>query len=234
MDQSAIKTPERTCIVTRAVQNPDRLIRFVAGPDGFVVPDIAGKLPGRGVWVSANRACVEQAVNKRLFSRGLKKAVQAAADLPALVDTLLEQRALAALGFARKAGECITGLGKVERALIGGRASAVLHATDGAPDGLRKLQNARTAASHMHPSSPKVFRIFTEPQMSLALGATNVIHAALVRGGAAQACLRHLKKLAAYRDAQPISGADEQAEKSFAMSSDDVVRETGPAGEPGR
>lgn len=234
MDQSANKTPERTCIVTRAVQNPDRLIRFVAGPDGFVVPDIAGKLPGRGVWVTSSRSCVEQAVAKRLFSRGLKTAVQSAADLPDMVDTLLEQRALAALGFARKAGECITGLGKVEGALVHGRASALLHATDGAADGLRKLENARKSASFLHPSSPKLFRIFTEAQMSLALGATNVIHAALVRGGAAQACLRHLKKLAAYRDAQPTSVADPEAKTGFAVPADDGLRETGPAGEPGR
>jgi len=228
---------ERRCIVTGENGDPaiGELIRFVCGPDGQVVPDLRGNLPGRGAWVKTHRTTLEQAIAKRAFARGFKKQVAAADDLPHMVEALLETRALDALGFARKAGECITGSGKVDSLIRNDKALALLHATDGAADGLRKLENARKSAGYMHPTSPNLFRMFTEAQMSLALGATNVIHAALVRGGAAQACLRHLKKLAAYRDAQPThANADMPADSGVALPAEDRLQETRPTGEPGR
>ena len=88
---------ERSCIVTRAAQPPEGLIRFVAGPDGKVVPDIRGKLPGRGVWVSGRREIVAEAVRKQLFARGLKAEAKADADLPDLVERLLVDAALSSL-----------------------------------------------------------------------------------------------------------------------------------------
>lgn len=194
---------ERTCIVTREVCDPSLLIRFVAGPDGQVVPDLKRSLPGRGVWVTARRAMVEEAVRKGAFARGLKTAVKADPELAALVESLLEKAALGALGFARKAGECMTGSDKVEATIRAGRAIAVLHASDGSEDGLRKLSQAAFAVHRDGGRKTKIWRVFTGAQMNLALGATNVIHASLMEGGAARNCLHRVVQLAEYRGMEP-------------------------------
>jgi predicted RNA-binding protein YlxR (DUF448 family) len=203
---------ERTCIVSCSVRDPDDLIRFVAGPDGNVVPDLKRNLPGRGVWVTANRQLVEQAVQKKAFARGLKAPVKADESLSELTDRLLEDAALGALGFARKAGECVTGSSKVEKALTGGKAIAVLHATDGAEDGIRKVSSAAKAAEANKKRRTPVFLLFNSTQLDLALGATNVIHAALNKGGAAQNAVKRIAQLAAYRQTDAARVADEENE----------------------
>ncbi len=104
----------RMCAVTRAVRPVPELIRFVSGPGGIVVPDIRGKLPGRGVWVSNNRASVEQAVRRKVFARALKAEVSAPADLAGQVESLLKQDALQMLALANKAGAVVTGFDKIE------------------------------------------------------------------------------------------------------------------------
>lgn len=194
---------ERTCVVTRTVLPPDDMIRFVAGPDDRVVPDMKRNLPGRGVWVTAQKGLVEEAVRKNLFSRGLKISVKQDENLPDLVDGLLEQQALGALGFAKKAGECLTGAGKVEESIRRGKALFALHAVDGSSDGLRKLSQAAFAVARDGGPKIEIWRVFTAEQMSLALGATNVIHAGLTKGGAAQNCLHHVARLAHYRETEP-------------------------------
>ena len=114
------------------------------------------------------------------------------------MECLLKQQALGALGFARKAGECITGSGKVEGAIRAGKAIAILHAKDGAEDGLRKLSQAAFAVHRDGGRKISIWREFTCDEMNLALGATNVIHASLVEGGAARNCLRHVVELSNY------------------------------------
>ena len=105
---------ERTCIVTRQVGEPDGLLRFVAGPDMSVVPDLKRKLPGRGCWVTAERQYVEQAAKKNIFARALKMKVTSPDDLPEMVDRLLKQSVLGSLGLARKAGQVVMGAAKAE------------------------------------------------------------------------------------------------------------------------
>ena len=200
---------ERTCIVTREVMDPSEMIRFVAGPDGSVVPDLKRNLPGRGVWVAAKRSCVEQAVSKSAFARGLKTKVKADPNLPDLVENLLLEAALGALGFARKAGQCITGAGKVDGLIRGGKAIAVLHATDGSEDGLRKVSQAVHAAEveggegAARRKRAKIWRIFSSTQLNMALGATNVIHAALIDGAAARNFAIRAAKLSNYCEMEP-------------------------------
>jgi len=132
--------PLRTCIVTGATMAPERMIRFVVGPEGDVVPDLARRLPGRGMWVKAERAIVEQAVAKKTFSRAARAAVKAAADLPERIEHLLLQRALEDLARARRAGRAIAGFVKVEQ-MIGQRRAGLLVVADEADgDGLGKLR----------------------------------------------------------------------------------------------
>ena len=197
------KMVERTCIVTRTVCPPEKLIRFVAGPDGVVVPDIKNKLPGRGVWVTATREMVDQAAKNKLFARGLKTQAKADDDLGQMVDDLLTQAALGALGFAKKAGETLTGAGKVDEAVRSGKTIAILHASDGAEDGLRKLSQAAHAVGAIRKRKVSVWRIFSSDEMNMALGATNVIHAALMKGGASENCLLRVAQLNEFRGMEP-------------------------------
>ncbi len=92
---------DRTCIVARRPTGPDEAIRFVAGPDGTVVPDLKRNLPGRGCWVTADREHVDKAAKKGMFARALKAQVEVPSDLGAMVDRLLSRSALGALGLAR-------------------------------------------------------------------------------------------------------------------------------------
>lgn len=193
--------PQRSCAVTRTVSSRSALMRFVAGPDGQIVPDLKANLPGRGVWLTPQRAIVDEAIKRKVFSRGLKRPVEAPNDLGAQVDDLLVQAALGALGMARKAGQCLTGAGKVESALRNGSALAALHASDGAEDGLRKLGQWVHAGSELSQREAPVLRAFTADQLSLALGANHVIHAAIMQGGAGRNALARVKQLLAYREA---------------------------------
>ena len=165
-------------------------------PDGEIVPDLKQNLPGRGVWVTATKDHVTRAVSRSSFGRGLKQKVSVRDDLADFTDGLLAQAATNALGFARKAGECVNGAAQVESLLFGGKVMAVLHASDAAPDGIRKLTGAMKAAGER----VKAYRPFNSQEMSLALGTTNVIHAALTHGGAAKNCLRRIKALERYRN----------------------------------
>jgi len=136
--------PLRTCIATGEVGAPERMIRFVVGPEGDVVPDLARRLPGRGLWVKVERAAVERAVAKNLFARAARSAkgtsVKPAADLADRVEALLLERALADLGRARRAGRAVSGFTKVEQ-MVGRRRAGLLVVADEADgDGLSKLR----------------------------------------------------------------------------------------------
>ncbi len=131
--------PMRTCIVTGVEGSPGRMVRFVVGPEGDVVPDLARQLPGRGMWVTAERAAVEQAVAKRLFSKAARQAVKAADDLPERVERLLLERTLGDLSRARRAGRAVAGFVRVEQMLGHGRAGLLIVADEADGDGLAKL-----------------------------------------------------------------------------------------------
>lgn len=191
--------PERTCIVTRRKAMPDALIRFVAGPEGTVVPDIRRRLPGRGVWVTASQTLVAEATRRQAFSRGLKTKVIAAATLPAFVDRLLLDDALQSLAMANKAGRVTTGFAKVEAAVNAGGVAALIHAADAAADGVRKLAAAGRRRAGPDGTQLLDVKLFSGEELELALGRTNVIHAALAEGPASQAFLTRCRRLMAYR-----------------------------------
>lgn len=134
------KPSMRTCIAAGAELPPERMIRFVVGPDGAVVPDLARKLPGRGLWLTAERRVVEQAVAKRLFAKAARAAVTAPPELPATVERLLLQRALDDLSRARRAGRAVAGFVKVDQMIGRGRAGLLIVADEADGDGLGKLQ----------------------------------------------------------------------------------------------
>ena len=197
-DDTNEKGPERTCIVTRAKATPDAMIRFVVGPDETVVPDIRRKLPGRGVWVTASQTVVAEAVRKQAFSRGFKIKVKAAATLGLDVGDLLARDALQSLAMANKASGVITGFAKVESALAARKVAALLHAAEAGDDGVRKLEGAARRAAEGG-ETPLSIKVFSAEQLELALGGTNVIHAALAVGPAGYAFLTRCRRLMMYR-----------------------------------
>ncbi len=198
-DAPADDGPLRTCVVTRRQEPVDRLIRFVAGPDGSVVPDLACRLPGRGIWVSLDRKAVATAVKTRAFHRGLKRELTVAPDLAEIVENLLIKRAMGALSMANKAGLVATGFTRIDSGIAAGLSIALLHAVEAAEDGANKLDRRFLAMCRDADRTPHIIRSFTNEQMSLALGRANVVHAALTMGGAAQHMLLEAERLEKYR-----------------------------------
>src|SRR5882762_4283390 len=191
---------ERRCIVTGQVLPEARLLRFVLSPDGQIVPDVEAKLPGRGLWVSANRAIIAQAVAKRLFARAAKAPAVADSGLPERAESRLVERILAHLGLARRAGELILGFDQVDKALRSATPPAVIiEAAEAAPDGRRNLQAAATAQGHV----PFVIGALTNAELSLALGRENVVHAALKPGRIAERLIFEAARLGGFRALRP-------------------------------
>jgi predicted RNA-binding protein YlxR (DUF448 family) len=195
---------ERTCIVTRQAGEADGLIRFVRGPDGSVVPDLKRNLPGRGCWVTGERVHVDKAVARKLFARALKAEVMVAPDLGETVDVLLARSALGALGLARKAGSVVLGAAKVEDAVRKGAALLVLHASGASADGVRKIASARRATVHAGGPDVPAYKLFSEAELGLAFGGTNVIHAAVLAEGAGRAVLKRVVALDRFRGGSPV------------------------------
>lgn len=187
----------RRCIVTRSVHDTGDMIRFVLSPDGVVVPDLQEKLPGRGCWVQARFDSLEVAVRKGLFQRAFKSAAHTGDDLPVRVDAGLCRAAMGALGLARKAGIVILGEGRVDESARLTSLSCVLHATDGAANGLKKVRAALTVSGQIERIA--LIRQFSSTQLGLALGLPNVIHAALPDTRAGVACTEKILKLARFR-----------------------------------
>jgi predicted RNA-binding protein YlxR (DUF448 family) len=206
----------RMCAVTRAVRPIDELIRFVVSPQGEVVPDLKRKLPGRGLWVSASRQAVAEAVRRHQFSRGFKRDVRVAPALAADTEQLLIRSVIDALAMAAKAGQVVSGFGKVEDALSQGQAQALIHASDGAADGIRKLDAIARQNAGINDESNQipVVRALTSEQLDLALGRSNVVHAALLAGPASKTFLSRSQTLVRYRTADDDWTAGKVAENS--------------------
>ena len=196
---------ERRDIVTGEVMDEARLIRFVAGPDGQVVPDLARKLPGRGLWVAADRASVDTAAKKGLFARAAKTKVTAPAGLADQVEILLKRRLLAGLGLAKRAGDLTSGFEKVASAITAGKATWLIEASDGAADGRRKLRDK----TRKLPKPPPIFGVFTAEELGLALGAENVIHTAFLAGRAADRWAQDAYRLSGFCPLLPESWREE-------------------------
>jgi predicted RNA-binding protein YlxR (DUF448 family) len=196
---------ERRDIVTGEVMDEDALIRFVAGPDGAVVPDVARKLPGRGLWVAADRASIETAAKKGLFARAAKAKVTAPPDLADQVERLLMSRLLSALGLARKAAALTSGFEKTQAAIASGKAAFLIEAIDGAHDGRRKL----LSASRRSPKPPQLIGLFTADELGLALGGANVIHTAFLAGRSAERWSIDARRLSGFRPLFPESWREE-------------------------
>jgi len=197
---AARRAPARTCLSTREVVPIERMIRFVAAPDGSVVPDLSRNLPGRGAWVTASREAIGKAIAQKSFSRAFRGKAHANEKLVALVEQLIERAALEALSLANKAGRIVTGNAKVESAIVSGKALAIFHSADGSADGKRKLDGLLRGIDAEKGVKTPTFTLFTGSQMDLALGRPNVVHAALLASPASGGFLERSLRLKRWRD----------------------------------
>jgi predicted RNA-binding protein YlxR (DUF448 family) len=182
--------PERTCIVSRAVHPSAELIRFVLGPGQEVVPDLKHRLPGRGVWVTAEARMVEEAVRRRLFARGFKAEAKVSPSLASEIAELLRADLRQALALANKAGAVVTGFTKVESAIQEKPPAALIHAAEASEDGKRKLAALLKKRSAATISGIPVVQVLSSSELGLALGRSHVIHAALVAGAGSDGFLK--------------------------------------------
>jgi Predicted nucleic-acid-binding protein implicated in transcription termination len=189
--------PERKCIATGQSQPLGGLIRFVLDPDGNVVPDLAGKLPGRGMWVSADRAALEKATSKGLFARSAKAPAKAAADLPDLVDRLLARRVVDLISLSRKSGDAVTGYERVKDWLQTEQARVLIQAEDGSERGKSRLST---------PHRGYWIGWLTADELGLAFGRQSVIHAALRAGGLTERVVEEAQRLKGMRVASGGAG----------------------------
>ncbi|WP_109465429.1 RNA-binding protein [Albibacillus kandeliae] len=192
--------PERKCIATGEVQPKNGLIRFVVGPDGQVVPDILGKLLGRGVYVAADRAALEKAVAKKLFARGLKQPVSVPDGLVAEVEQQLARRVIDLISLARKSGDAVAGYEKVKDWLDREDAEILIQAADGSGRGKSKLST---------PHFGRYIGWLTADELGMAFGRQTVIHAALASGGLSHRVVEEAQRLRGLRETESGKGRSE-------------------------
>ncbi len=184
------KETVRRCLVTRETLPMAKMIRFCVAPDGTLTPDLAHKLPGRGLWVTADRDVVAAACEKNLFNKAARRKVNYPADLDGLISTLFVKRLQNLLGMAKKVGLIVAGFEKVAEALRKGQVFCLIEATDAAQDGYAKLSRSGEGVP--------VVRILTADQAAQALGTGICVHAALKSGGVSDLFLAEARRFAAY------------------------------------
>ena len=192
--------PERKCIATGETQPKQGLIRFVMGPEAQVVPDIFGKLPGRGVYVTASRDALDLAVKKKLFARGFKAPVTLPDDLADEVERQTLRRLMDLLSLTRKSGQAVGGYEKVKDWLGKEHATVLIQASDGSGRGKSKLST---------PHRGNFIGCLTADELGMAFGRQTMIHAALASGGLSKRVVDEAQRLQGLRELVGGSGRTE-------------------------
>lgn len=196
------------CILTRVVKDEADLIRFVRSPDGVAVPDLARKLPGRGVWVSLDRKILAEAIKKKLFSKAFAAETTLPPDVADMVSGLLRKHVLSLLSLSKKAGEAVAGFMKVEEILGRGRARLLFHAVEAAPDGCRKLDK------YAQPGVDKIV-LFHSSELDLAFGRSNVVHAAVAKGALAEKLSAGVRRIETFEGLPVLRSGPEGPEENI-------------------
>ncbi|MEL6101506.1 MAG: RNA-binding protein [Pseudomonadota bacterium] len=183
--------PERKCIATGEVQPKYGLIRFVVGPNDQLVPDLAGKLPGRGIYVAADRAALDKAVAKKLFARAARQPVEVTEGLVNEVERQLARRVVDLISLARKSGQAVTGYERVKDWLMKEEAEVLIQASDGSERGKSKLST---------PHFGTYIGWLTADELGMAFGRQTAVHGALGSGGLTKRVVEEAKRLKGIRE----------------------------------
>ncbi len=192
---------ERCCIVSNKRLPPSEMVRFVIGPDNMVVPDLTGRLPGRGIWLSADKNIIKTACARSLFSYAARRQVQVDDQLAELVETLLARRCTELLGLARRAGEAVAGFVKVQGWLRNKHAAVLLAASDGSADGRGKLRRGARDLPEIN--------VLRAAEIGVAFGREKTVHAALASGGLAEKFVETATRLTGFRGVPEHRKSDE-------------------------
>ena len=187
--------PERRCIATGEVQGKHGLVRFVVGPENQIVPDIMGKLPGRGIWVAADTKALTKAAAKGLFARAAKQPVTVPEGLVAEVEVQILRRVVDLISLARKAGVAVAGYEKVRDWLVKGTAKVLIQASDGSERGKSKLHPPYKTSDE----NETFIGCLTATELGLAFGREHVIHGALAAGGLTMRVVEEAARLSGIR-----------------------------------
>ena len=182
--------PERKCIATGEVRPKSELIRFVVGPDQSIIPDVAEKLPGRGIWVASDPEALETALKKNHFPRAAKSPVSVPATLVSDIEQQLARRVVDLISLSRKSGLAVSGYEKVKDVLAKETAEVLLQASDGSSRGKSKLST---------PHFGYYIGWLTADELGMAFGRQTVIHAALGAGGLTQRVVEEAQRLKGFR-----------------------------------
>ena len=183
----ALAHPIRRCIASGERQGQAGMIRFVLDPSGQVVPDLTGRLPGRGMWLSADRGRFKTALEKRGFARAARRPVTVDPDLAAVVEALLLRRLTDLIGLARRGGQAVCGHAKTRAALQTGSVALLLEAVDGAPEPRDRLARQAPAARRV--------AVLTAEELGSAFARDHAVHAAVMDGGLARAIAEEAERL---------------------------------------
>lgn len=190
----------RQCAVTRESLPQDALIRFVRSPDGVVVPDVSGKLPGRGVWITADHAAVQKGLETGVFPRAFKSSAQPIEGLMDLLEQQLVQRCISLIGFARKGGHAISGFDQVRAALRKSKPGWLIEASDGSEDGRMKVhQLAKALYKQVNTAGA-----LTSAELGMAFGRGSVVHALIEHAPVSQSFALAYRRLTGFRAAPEL------------------------------
>ncbi|CAA6605451.1 conserved hypothetical protein [Rhodospirillaceae bacterium LM-1] len=198
------KGPLRRCLGTGRIRPKEEMIRFVVGPEDALVPDLAAKLPGRGLWLSAEKDVVNTALKKSLFAKAARRKLTVPTDLAQRLELLLRRRCLDMLGMARRASLVVAGFDQVKEALAKGQVRLRLEASDGAPDGRRKLAGKA-------PEPVDEWMLFSAAELGQALGREQMVHVAVLPGGLAERLRMELNRLSALVGGQAERSGGQEA-----------------------
>jgi len=208
-DKRGHKPRERRCLASGDTRDPIDMVRYVLSPDGVVMPDIAGKLPGRGVWVSSDRKSLEKTIALKSFGRGFKTKSKVDGDLVTLTENLLARRVLGLITMARKAGVIAMGFDQVQSMAREAAIAFRIEAKDGSKDGRSKIRTLSKAMNREQDlADPIVIGCFTAQDIGKALARDSIVHAAIKPSKLAKTLAIEVKRLSGFRDLIPKQWPD--------------------------
>jgi predicted RNA-binding protein YlxR (DUF448 family) len=185
------------------------MIRFVLDPQGRLVPDLAGRLPGRGLWIVPRRDMIARAIQKRLFAKAAKAAVELPPDLEEQLEQLMRRRCLDTLALARRAGEAVAGHDRVQGWLERGRVAVLLEAKDASEAGRKRMLGLAKAIG----DGPAVYQLFSAAELGRTFGRDNAVHVAVAEGGLAAKLRCEAARLEEFTDGERGKGPGSRMER---------------------
>ena len=208
-DRRGHKPLERRCLASGETRDPVNMVRFVLDPEGVVTPDIQGKLPGRGVWVSSDRKSLEKVIAQKSFARGFKGKAKVKGDLVSLTEQLLVRRVLGLITMARKASLIAMGNDQVQAMAREASIAFRIEASDGSEDGRSKIRTlAKAINRELELPDPIVIGCFTADEIGRALGRESIVHAAIKPSKLAKSLKVDVARLSGFRTLIPMEWPD--------------------------